>query len=101
MVWDAGTEVNDEIPENTAFLGQMMPDTGVDENGVIGLHAGFQGSQALGGALGNILSSPQFAGGDFTIPGYPIARITIVPTPGALALLGFAGLVGRRRRRVA
>jgi hypothetical protein len=28
-VLDAGSEVNDEIPANTAFFGQMAPNTGV------------------------------------------------------------------------
>ena len=32
---DAGTEVNDEIASNVAFLGQSAPDTGVTENGVV------------------------------------------------------------------
>jgi len=38
---DAGTEVNDEIPANTAFFGQAAPNTGVDENGNIGWHYWF------------------------------------------------------------
>ncbi len=41
-VLDAGTEVNDEIPENTAFFGQSVPDTGVEENGAIGISEGFK-----------------------------------------------------------
>ena len=32
MVLDAGTEVNDEVPMNTAFFGQMMANTGITEN---------------------------------------------------------------------
>ena len=32
---DAGTEVNDEIAANVAFLGQAAPNTGTDENGVV------------------------------------------------------------------
>jgi len=67
-VYDAGTEVNDEVPENTALLNQMVPNTGVDENGVVGLHPGFL-------ANGNILTA--FPGADFTAPGYQVARITI------------------------
>jgi hypothetical protein len=98
MVWDAGTEVNDELPENTAFFGQAAPDTGVPEGGVVALHPGFLGSLGNPGTP-SILGDPQFAGADFTIPGYPIARVTIVPAPGALALLGLAGLAGPRRRR--
>ncbi len=67
-VWDAGTEVNDEIPENTAALDQMAPNTGVDENGVVTPHPGF-----IPG--GNILAA--FPNADFTTPGYQVARITV------------------------
>lgn len=99
-VYDAGTEVNDEIPMNTAFFGQMMPNTGVDENGVIHMHEGYMGSFANPG-LAAVLADPMFNGADFTLAGYPIARITItqVPAPGALALLGLAGCITRKRRR--
>lgn len=69
-VLDAGTEVNDEIPENTAFFGQQAPDTGVVENGVVTLAEGF-----IPG--GNILSDPDFAAADFTAPGYEVARIRV------------------------
>lgn len=82
-VWDAGTEVNDEIPENTAFFGQMAPNTGVDENGVIEPHPGFI-------ANGDILA--EFINGDFTENGYEVARITIsqdiVGTPDSEVLQG-------------
>lgn len=100
-VWDAGSEFNDEIPENTAFFGQTEANTGVTENGVIRQHAGYIGSFGNPGGTQSILADPQFAGADFTLPGYPIARITIsaVPAPGALALLGFAGVFGKPRRR--
>ena len=64
-VLDAGTEMNDEVPANTAFFGQAAPDTGVAENGDVGLHAGFQ---APGG--GGILDDAQFAAADFTADGY-------------------------------
>ncbi|MEA5565394.1 spondin domain-containing protein [Anabaena sp. UHCC 0399] len=74
-IWDAGTEVNDEIPGNTALLGQTTPNTGVTENGVVRLHPGF-----IPG--GNILSA--FPNADFTTSGYQVARIKIeqVPEPG-------------------
>ncbi len=72
QVRDAGTEVNDEIPENTAFFGQMAPDTGVDENGRVDVHPGF-----LPAGSGGILDDPMFAGADFTQDGYQIARITL------------------------
>lgn len=60
-VLDAGVEVNDEIPENTAFFGQMAPDTGEDEDGLIVEHPGF-----LPIGSGGILDSPMFLAADFT-----------------------------------
>jgi hypothetical protein len=73
QVLDAGTEVNDEVPANTAFFGQQAPNTGVTENGVVQLAPGF----IPGGA---ILSTPQFANADFTAPGYQVARFRIFNT---------------------
>lgn len=69
-VLDAGSEVNDEIPENTAFFGQQAPNTGTPENGVVRLADGF-----IPG--GNILSDPRFANADFTAPGFQVARIRV------------------------
>ncbi len=69
-VLDAGSEVNDEVPLNTAFFGQQVPNTGVDENGVVQLAAGF-----IPG--GSILSDPRFANADFKAPGYQVARIRV------------------------
>ncbi|NJR39892.1 MAG: hypothetical protein HC781_15070 [Leptolyngbyaceae cyanobacterium CSU_1_4] len=73
QVLDAGSEVNDEIPANTAFFGQQTPNTGVIENGVVQLATGF----IPGGA---ILSTPQFATADFTAANYQVARIRIFNT---------------------
>ncbi len=89
QVWDAGTEVNDEVPENTAALAQAAPDTGVDENGVVSLHPGFQGSLGLGGPTGNVLAA--IPNGDFTTPGYQVASIQITQTDGNDTLVGGAG----------
>jgi hypothetical protein len=82
MVRDAGTEVNDEVPMNTAFLGQMSPNTGVTEGGVVMVHPGFMPG-------GNILSTPMFANSDFRAAGYRVAEVTVevVPEPGTLSLL--------------
>jgi len=97
-VLDAGTELNDELPENTAFFGQQTPNTGVDENGVVTLHPGFN---PVGS--GGILDSPDFPNADFTADGYPVAFISFtvseVPTPGTVGLMGLAGLAAVRRRR--
>ena len=70
-VLDAGTEVNDEIPENTAFFGQSQPNTGDVEGGVIQSAEGF-----IEG--GNILSSENFSNADFTAEGYDVARIRVL-----------------------
>lgn len=103
QVLDGGTEVNDEIPANTAALAQAAPNTGVDENGVVTEHPGF-----LPG--GNVLAA--IPNGDFTTPGFQVARIrveqvdapdaTAVPEPATvLGLLTVGGgllSVGRRRQ---
>lgn len=83
-VYDAGTEVNTEL--DAAFINQTAPNTGVDENGVVGLHPGFNGSAGnpvgegdqiiLGGtnAFGAFID-PAVA--DFTLPGAQIAEVHI------------------------
>jgi hypothetical protein len=73
QVLDAGTEVNDEIPANTAFFGQSTPNTGTVENGVVRAATGF-----IPG--GPILSDPRFVNADFTAPDYKIARFRIFNT---------------------
>lgn len=97
-VYDAGTEFNDELPENTAFFGQSVPNTGITTSDAIALHAGF-----LAAGSGGILDAAQYANADFLRPGYPIAqiRITQVPLPGAalLMLSSLGGLLGFLRRR--
>lgn len=64
-VLDAGSEVNDELPANTAFFGQMAPDTGVAEGGAVQLHPGFLPAGSAG-----ILDSFRFRNGQFVRPGY-------------------------------
>ena len=76
-VYDAGTEVNTEL--DAAFINQMGPDTGIDENGVVALHPGFlpvgEGT-ILGGttATGAVIDP---VAGDFTQPGAGIATVFI------------------------
>ncbi len=60
-VRDAGTEANTE--EEAAFLNQTGPDTGVEENGVVALHPGFNGS------VGNPDATPVNILGGTTAPG--------------------------------
>jgi len=98
MVNDAGTEVNDEIPMNTAFFGQMTPNTGVPQNGVVMVHPGF-----LSIGAGGILDAAMFAAADFKGAGYQIARIQVeqVPEPSTtLSLMaGLTALALAIRRR--
>ncbi len=80
QVLDAGTEVNDEVPENTAFFGQQTPNTGDDEKGVvIGLEQGLQGFLPPGS--GGILDDARFAMADFLVPGYPVVKISFATAP--------------------
>ncbi len=69
-VWDAGTEVNDELPANTQFFGQETPGAGADEGGTVGLHGGFNAAGS-----GGILDDPSFSEGDFTESGYPLLKL--------------------------
>ncbi len=90
-ILDAGTEVNDEIPANTAFFGQQTPNTGVDENGIIldfgdptGLVAFRQPEDG-----GNILATPRFSMADFAIDGYPLVKISFSAAPAITDKLVF------------
>lgn len=71
-VLDGGSEVNDEIPANTAFFGQEMPDTGIEEGGVVTVHPGFNPKGS-----GGILDSEQFENADFTARGYKAMDIKV------------------------
>ncbi len=89
-VMDAGTEVNDEIPANTAGLAQAAPNTGTAQAGLIGQHPGHMGSVRLGGAVGNILTAK--ADADFTDANPNIASIQIGTTlDGDDILMGGSG----------
>ncbi len=73
---DAGSEVNDEIPMNTAFFGQMAPDTGTVEGGVVTVHPGFLPPGSAG-----ILDNFRYRNGQFTRPGYSNAMIRVRRAP--------------------
>ncbi|MEM8674101.1 MAG: spondin domain-containing protein [Cyanobacteria bacterium P01_G01_bin.67] len=82
-VLDAGTEVNTE--EDAAFINQTAPNTGVDENGVVTAHPGFNGSVGNPDATPvNILGGETASGaiidplvGDFTANDDLLLRIEI------------------------
>lgn len=92
---DAGTEVNDEIPANTAFFGQAAPNTGADEGGNIGtLGSDINGiSGFLPRGSGGILDTPRFAEGDFSLPGYSFVKFTFSATPAITENLTFSTLL--------
>ncbi|QDV05785.1 CHRD domain protein [Planctomycetes bacterium Poly30] len=79
-VLDAGSEVNDELPANTAFFGQMMPDTGTVEGGTVELHPGF-----LPAGSGGILDDFRYRNGQFTRPGYANVMIRMRRAPAITA----------------
>ncbi len=73
-VLDAGTEVNDEVAANTAFLNQGGPNIGVTESGNVVLHPGFltDGVSFPDG----VLNHPVFGFADFTQPTYRAASVS-------------------------
>ena len=75
---DAGTEINDEIPANTAFFGQQTPNTGEDQNEGVQLAEGF-----LPPGSGGILDDPMFANADYTVEGFEFANIQVTSEPSA------------------
>lgn len=89
-VLDAGTEVNDEVPANTAFFGQQAPDTGVDENGRIGtIGSDLPNVGFLPRGSGGILDDPRFRMADFIVPGYPVLKVSFTAAPAIVADLDF------------
>ena len=90
-ILDAGTEVNDEIPSNTAFFGQQTPNTGVPENGVIVDFPDFEGFRPAGS--GGILDDPRFSGANFRVAGYPLAKFSFVSVSAIVDNLNFAATV--------
>ena len=64
---DAGTEENDEIAPNVAFLNQGGPNIGTTENGVVMPSPGFAAPGSLSYPDG-VLNYPVFGNGDFNDP---------------------------------
>ena len=88
MALDAGTEVNDEVPANTAFFGMMAPDTGTVEGSVIGAHPGY-----LAMGMGGILDDAMFANADFAnTAGYEFMRIFMRENAAPTAASGTANI---------
>jgi hypothetical protein len=65
--------VNDELPLNTAFFGQVTDDTGVPQAGVVTIHPGF-----LAAGMGGILDDSRFSNADFGQPGYRFLDVQLV-----------------------
>ncbi len=74
-VWDAGTEVNDENPDNVPFTFDELGNS-IDENGTVQSHQGFL-PPGSGGVLD--FNDGFFANADFTTSDDPVARIVINP----------------------
>ncbi|MEA5511140.1 PEP-CTERM sorting domain-containing protein [Crocosphaera sp. UHCC 0190] len=84
-IWDAGTEVNDEISPNAAIPGQSgIAGAGTTEGGVVTVHPGF----TAGGNLEQLgFTSPT------NLPS-PVFRITITSVPEPSTLLGLLTVGG-------
>ena len=81
-------------PPSSWFAGSNGTGSGAPREHGTGLAFGFNW---IMGAANPIPGSPSDGYSQFTA--YNLSGISVVPAPGALALLGVAGLVGGRRRR--
>ena len=79
-VLDAGTEVNDEDPENIIYELENIGN-GVDEDGTIGEFPDFQDAGEGGIVDFELDGETIFANADFTVDDYQIARLTIEEAP--------------------
>ncbi|MCA9296678.1 MAG: spondin domain-containing protein [Phycisphaerales bacterium] len=97
-VWDNGSEVND-IANGAAFVLGVDAMLGADEAGTIDVFLDQPGADAY---LNSILGTTTADNGSVTT-GFTsttlLGTITIVPAPGAMALLGVIAASARRRRR--
>ncbi len=89
---DAGTEVNDEVPANTAFFGQSAPNTGIDEGGNIGtLGSDINGITGfLSRGSGGILDDNRFSESDFSQNGYSFLKVKFTAAPAITENLLFS-----------
>jgi hypothetical protein len=93
MILDAGTEMNDELPANTAFLGQAAPNTGITEGDTIRAHPGFAPA-GQGGILDGTFAGFSFGSANFLADGYKVARIRVSAVPEGTSLPSELLLVG-------
>jgi hypothetical protein len=93
MILDAGSEVNDELPVNTAFLGQAAPNTGTPEGGTVQTHPGFAPA-GQGGILDGSFAGFSFGSADFKADGYQVARIRVTAVPEGTTVLTESLLAG-------
>jgi hypothetical protein len=98
MVWDAGTELND-ADAGAAFLEGIDATDGVEEGGVATLFFDDATAEKYLATLVGRTTAPGFEIESTFGQATPIARLTIVPTPGAAAALGLAGVAFASRRR--
>ncbi|MBE9007873.1 spondin domain-containing protein [Fortiea sp. LEGE XX443] len=103
QVWDAGTEVNSEDPNDVPyFLSEVF--NSIPENGVVRLHSGLLPPGGGGIVDFEVNGQRIAANADFSVPGYQIARIRVTRVPEAgtttsLLALGGLLLLGRTLRR--
>jgi hypothetical protein len=89
-ILDAGTEVNTEVPEQTAFFGQTTANTGVDENRVIrDFDPADPETYFLRPGSGGVLDSAGFRMADFLAEGYPLVKISFTRAPAIVDELKF------------
>lgn len=69
-VLDAGTEINDEVAGNTAFLNQAGPNIGATEDGNLVLHEGFETGLSY---PDGVLNHPVFGNSNFLSDNYRAA----------------------------
>lgn len=92
-IWDAGSELDD--PAAAAFIAGGNNDLRTEQGGVVEFD--FEGLDIFNGLTtgAGYTFDRQFGANDAV---YRI-RFEVVPTPGVLAAMGVAGVVGLRRRR--
>ena len=99
QVNDAGTEVNDELEESTAFFSQTDPNTGETEDGLVRLHTGFTRGGRILSEDGSSENAPaNFTGADFTAEGYQIAKVSITSSDAPKFPVGLSSVIDGEQR---